>query len=87
MTARIFHENGLRVGSSVSAADFGPGPRRYVGRQGQEGILWQLDGEYVKKLSLGMDFKCFLGSVGVFAKDDSVVEGGTGEMKKQEKSR
>lgn len=48
MTARIFYENGLRVGSSVSAADFGPGLRRYVGRQGQEGILWQLDGEYVK---------------------------------------
>lgn len=48
MTARIFRENGLRVGSSVSAADFGPGPRRYVGRQGQEGILWQLDGEYVE---------------------------------------
>lgn len=29
-----------------------------------------------------MDIKCFLGSVGVFAHDDSVVEGGTGEIKK-----
>ena len=29
-----------------------------------------------------MDIKCFLGSVGVFAHDDSVVEGGTGEMAK-----
>ena len=47
----------------------------------------KLDGEYVKKLSLGMDIKCFLGSLHVFGKDDSVVEGGTGEMKKQEKSR
>lgn len=43
----------------------------------------KLDGEYVKNLSLGMDVKCFLGSVGVFAKDDSVVEGGTGEMAKK----
>ena len=43
----------------------------------------KLDGEYVEKLSLGMDIKCFLGSVGVFAKDDSVVEGGTGEMAKK----
>ena len=44
----------------------------------------KLDGEYVKKLSLGMDIKCFLGSLHVFGKDDSVVEGGTGEMKKKE---
>ena len=44
----------------------------------------KLDGEYVEKMSFGMDCKCFLGSVGVFAKDDSVVEGGTGEMKKRE---
>ncbi|MCR4612177.1 MAG: sugar transferase [Lachnospiraceae bacterium] len=44
----------------------------------------KLDGEYAKQLGLKMDIKCFLGSVGVFAKDDSVVEGGTGEMKKHE---
>lgn len=44
----------------------------------------KLDGDYVKKLGLGMDIKCFLGSLHVFGKDDSVVEGGTGEMKKQE---
>lgn len=43
----------------------------------------KLDGEYVEKLSLRMDVKCFLGSVGVFGGDDSVVEGGTGEMAKK----
>ena len=32
-----------------------------------------------------MDIKCFLGSVGVFGGDDSVVEGGTGEMSKAER--
>ena len=42
----------------------------------------KLDGEYVKKMGPVMDIKCFLGSVGVFAHDDSVVEGGTGEMAK-----
>lgn len=42
----------------------------------------RLDGEYVSKKGLMMDIKCFLGSIGVFAHDDSVVEGGTGEMKK-----
>jgi O-antigen biosynthesis protein WbqP len=43
----------------------------------------KLDGEYCEKLSLGMDLKCFFGSVGVFGGDDSVVEGGTGEMAKK----
>lgn len=47
----------------------------------------KLDGEYCKHLSFGMDIRCFLGSLHVFGKDDSVIEGGTGEMKKQEKSR
>ena len=44
----------------------------------------KLDGEYAKNLGLKMDIKCFLGSLHVFGKDDSVVEGGTGEMKKYE---
>lgn len=43
----------------------------------------RLDGEYVKNMGLAMDAKVFLGSLGVFGGDDSVVEGGTGEMKKQ----
>ena len=42
------------------------------------------DGEYAKNLGLKMDIKCFLGSLHVFGKDESVVEGGTGEMKKHE---
>lgn len=43
----------------------------------------KLDGFYCEKLSFGMDLKCLLGSVGVFGGDDSVVEGGTGEMAKK----
>lgn len=42
----------------------------------------KFDGEYTEKIGLGMDIKCFLGSLHVFGKDDSVVEGGTGEMRK-----
>lgn len=45
----------------------------------------KLDGEYAANLGLKMDIKCFLGSVGVFGGDKSVVEGGTGELKKREK--
>ena len=44
----------------------------------------KLDGDYVNKLGFGMDVKCFLGSVGVFKGDKSVVEGGTGSMNKRE---
>lgn len=42
----------------------------------------KLDGEYVEKESFLFDVKCFLGTVGKVAKDDSVVEGGTGEMER-----
>ncbi len=47
----------------------------------------KLDGEYKANLGLKMDIKCFLGSLHVFGKDDSVVEGGTGEMHKKEQSK
>ncbi|MGN0316820.1 MAG: sugar transferase [Lachnospira sp.] len=43
----------------------------------------KLDGEYVSKMGALMDAKVFLGSLHVFGKDDSVVEGGTGEMAKK----
>lgn len=50
----------------------------------------KLDGEYASALKAGkglkMDIKCFLGSLGVFAGDKSVVEGGTGEIKKEQKA-
>ena len=42
----------------------------------------RLDGEYVEKLSFGMDMKCFFGTILSVLKHDGVVEGGTGEMKK-----
>lgn len=44
----------------------------------------KLDGEYTSKLGFKMDLKCFFGSVGVFGGDKSVVEGGTGELRRQE---
>ncbi len=43
----------------------------------------RLDGEYCNNLGLKMDCKCFFGSLHVFGRDDSVVEGGTGELKKE----
>lgn len=47
----------------------------------------KLDGEYVKHLGPKMDTKIFLDSLHVFSNDESVVEGGTGEMKKSSVGR
>lgn len=44
----------------------------------------KLDGEYVKKMSFAFDWKCFWGTVASVLKHDGVVEGGTGEIHKQE---
>lgn len=44
----------------------------------------KLDGEYVQNMGAKMDVKCFLGSVGVFVHDDTVVEGRIGEMEKEQ---
>lgn len=69
-----------------SANDVKPGLTGWAQINGRDeleiSVKAQLDGEYVKKIGLVMDLKCFLRSIGVFAHDDSVVEGGTGEMKK-----
>lgn len=43
----------------------------------------KLDGMYVDNMGFKMDVKCFLGSLHVFKADDSVVEGGTGKIKKE----
>lgn len=43
-----------------------------------------LDGEYVQKMSLAFDFKCFFGTFKSVLTSDGVVEGGTGEMKRRE---
>ena len=45
----------------------------------------RLDGEYVKKMSFAFDVKCFFGTIKSVLKSDGVVEGGTGEINKENK--
>ncbi len=45
----------------------------------------RLDGEYVKKMGVWMDLKCILGTLKSVAKQEGVVEGGTGELDKKRK--
>ncbi|MCM1540464.1 MAG: sugar transferase [Blautia sp.] len=42
----------------------------------------KLDGEYVRKMGLGMDIRCILGTVVSVLRHEGVVEGGTGAMDK-----
>ena len=42
----------------------------------------RLDGEYVKKMGLVMDIRCFLGSIHVLGNDGSIVEGKTEDKEK-----
>lgn len=45
----------------------------------------RLDGEYVEKLSLAFDCKCFFGTIFSVIKRDGVVEGGTGAIEESKK--
>lgn len=47
----------------------------------------KLDGEYVEKLSFGFDLKCFFGTIKSVLRHDGVVEGGTGELHREEEQR
>lgn len=47
----------------------------------------KLDGEYVNKISLWMDVKCFFGTIVSVVKSDGVVEGGTGTEKSGDNKR
>lgn len=44
----------------------------------------RLDGEYVEKIGLAMDVKCFFGTIVSVLKSDGVVEGGTGVAARKE---
>lgn len=44
----------------------------------------RLDGEYVRKIGLWMDIKCFFGTIIRIFTTDGVVEGGTGSIKSKE---
>lgn len=47
----------------------------------------RLDGEYVQKMSLSFDLKCFLGTFSSIFKREGVVEGGTGELQRKRQDK
>lgn len=77
-----------------SANDVKPGITGWAQINGRDEleipVKAKLDGEYTAALNAGwfrgfaMDVKCFFGTIVSVLKSDGVVEGGTGELKKQE---
>ena len=45
----------------------------------------RLDGEYVRRMGFLMDLRCIFGTVASVAKQEGVVEGGTGAMEKEKR--
>ena len=45
-----------------------------------------LDGEYVRRMSFLFDVKCFFGTITSVLKHEGVIEGGTGELHKEEEA-
>lgn len=48
-------------------------------------IKAKLDGDYVERMSLAFDVKCFVGTITSVLRSDGVVEGGTGVIEKAKK--
>lgn len=47
----------------------------------------RFDGEYVQNMSFLFDCRCFFGTIVSVLRHDGVVEGGTGQMEKEEKKK
>ena len=73
------------------ANDVKPGLTGWAQINGRDELEIQVkakfDGEYVEKMSFWFDCKCFFGTILSVLKSDGVVEGGTGELKKQEEEK
>ncbi len=74
-----------------SANDVPPGLTGWAQINGRDElpieVKSKLDGEYIEKISLWMDVKCFLGTILSVVKSDGVVEGGTGSKKEVASSK
>lgn len=78
----------IALRDKYGANDIRPGLSGWAQINGRDGLeipdKARLDGEYVVKISLGMDWKCFWGTVVIVLKHDGVIEGGTGAFHKEE---
>lgn len=78
-------EDLIRERDKYGANDILPGLTGWAQINGRDElpieVKAKLDGEYVEKMSLWMDIKCFLLTIISVIKSDGIVEGGTGKKK------
>ena len=77
----------IALRDQVGANDLRPGLTGWAQINGRDelplDVKARFDGEYVQRISFLFDCKCFLGTITSVLKSDGIVEGGTGEMKKE----
>lgn len=82
-------EDLIALRDEVGANDVMPGLTGWAQINGRDelelDVKAKLDGEYVERLSFGFDLKCFFGTITSVLKQEGVVEGGTGEIKRNNK--
>lgn len=78
----------IKERDKYKANDIFPGLTGWAQINGRDELPIQnkaaLDGEYVKNISFLFDVKCFFGTIISVVKNDGVIEGGTGSLKKRE---
>lgn len=81
--ADLIHER-----DRYGANDIRPGLSGWAQINGRDELPIEMkaryDGEYVERMSFLFDCKCFFGTIGKVLKRDGVVEGGTGELERQQ---
>ena len=77
----------LRERDKYGANDVMPGLTGWAQINGRDEleipVKAKLDGEYVEKMSLVFDAKCFFGTIVSVLESDGVVEGGTGTLERK----
>ena len=78
----------IEVRDKYGANDILPGLTGWAQINGRDEleipVKAKLDGDYVAKMSFGMDLRCILGTVVSVARQDGIVEGGTGDLHKEQ---
>lgn len=73
---------------TYGANDIRPGLTGWAQINGRDAIEIEdkarYDGEYVERIGCIMDIKCFFGTIGSVLSSKGIVEGGTGEMHKED---
>ena len=79
----------IEARDKVHANDVRPGLTGWAQINGRDeleiAVKARFDGEYVERMSFCFDARCFFGTIFSVLRHDGVVEGGTGELRREKK--